>query len=255
MNIRRAGSARGAAISALILVLASTGGSPAIGRTPKNETPESLAAARRLATILQTFDETQAATRTLTAAFTERKEIALLKEPVVSKGLFYYTKPDDVLWQYVEPDPRYFVISKNELLSYVPAKKKAEKVSIGLYRDRLLKVLAIGQPSKNLMKYYDLRLEEAGNDVPETHLLVLKPRKRTVKKRIQEVRLWVSRDRCLPLRMQYREPDGDSTTIVFEDVRFNPEIAASVYRISIPKDVQIRRGFSGMTDKADKDQG
>ncbi len=227
----------------------------AAGRSPRTETPESAAAREKLAVILGKFDETQASTRTLTASFTERKEIALLKEPVVSKGRFYYTKPDDVLWQYTEPDPRYFLISKNELLSYFPLKKKAEKVSIALYHDRLLKVLAIGQPSKNLMKYYDLRLEERENPVPDTHLLVLEPRKRTVKKRIQEIRLWVSRDRSLPVRMQYREPDGDTTTISFEDVRFNPEIASSVYRIEIPKGVPIRRGFSGIADRTEKDQG
>ena len=150
---------------------------------------------------------------------------------------------------------RYFLINKDELLSYFPRKKRAERVSIVLYHDRLLKVLAIGQPSKNLMKYYDIRLDEAGNEIPDTHLLVLDPRKRAVKKRIQEVRLWVSRERSLPVRMQYREPDGDMTTISFEDVRFNPEIAASVYKIEIPKDVPIRRGFSGFADGREKNQG
>src|SRR5262245_56347515 len=184
---------------------------------------------QKLDAILAKFDETQSSTQTLTASFTERKEISLLKEPVVAKGRFYYTKPDDVLWQYTEPDPRYFLISKDQLLSYFPLKRRAEKVSIGLYHDRLLKVLAIGQPSKNLLKYYDIRLE-TGNDVEGTHLLILSPRKRSVKKRIQEVRLWVSTDKSLPVRMQYREPDGDTTTISFEDVRFNPQIASSVYK-------------------------
>lgn len=255
MTHQRIGSSARSWSRRLILLAACAAAFIAVAREPKTETPESAAAAQKLSKILETFDDTQASTRTLTADFTERKEIALLKEPVVSKGRFYYTKPDDVLWQYKEPDPRYFLISKDELLSYFPGKKKAEKVSIGLYHDRLLKVLAIGQPSKNLLKYYEIHLDEAGNDVPDSNLLVLQPRKRTVKKRIQEVRLWVSRDRGLPVRMQYREPDGDTTTISFEDVRFNPYIAASVYRIDIPKDVPITRGFSGMTEKADKDQG
>src|SRR5205814_1851546 len=125
-------------------------------------------------------------TKTLTATFTERKEISLLKEPVVSKGLFYYTKPDDVLWQYTDPNPSYFLISRDELLSYFPLKRSAQRMSIGMIHDRLLKVLAIGQPSKILMKYYDVRLDETGNDVAGTHLLVLTPRKRMVKKRIAE---------------------------------------------------------------------
>src|SRR5262245_41346801 len=52
---------------------------------------------QKLDAILAKFDETQSSTQTLTASFTERKEIALLKEPVVAKGRFFYTKPDDVL--------------------------------------------------------------------------------------------------------------------------------------------------------------
>ncbi len=124
-----------------------------------------------------------------------------------------------------------------------------------MYHDRLLKVLAIGQASDTLMKYYDIHLDEKGNDVADTLLLVLEPRKRSVKKRIQEVRLWISKDRALPVRMQYREPDGDTTTISFEDVRFNPDIAASTYRLNIPKDVEVHKGFSGMNQAAEKDQG
>jgi outer membrane lipoprotein-sorting protein len=219
-------------------------------RTKAPLTPEQ----EKLNAILTRFDETQGSTRTLTAAFTERKEIQLLKEPVVAKGRFFYTKPDDVLWQYTDPDPRYFLISKNELLSYFPSKRRAERVSIGLYHDRLLKVLAIGQPSKNLLKYYDIHLDES-NGIANTHLLILTPRKRMVKKRISEVRLWVSKETSLPVRMQYCEPDGDSTTIAFEDVRFNPQIASSVYKIEIPKDVEIKKGFSGMSENKDKDQG
>jgi outer membrane lipoprotein-sorting protein len=237
----------GAAAALAVLLL---GGAAARAKS-KSPTPEE----QRLTAILTKFDETQSSTKTLTATFTERKEIAILKDPVVAKGRFYYTKPDDVLWQYTDPDPRYFLISKNELLSYFPSKRRAERVSIGLYHDRLLKVLAIGQPSKNLRKYYDIHLEEAGNDVVGTHLLILTPKKRMVKKRIAEVRLYVSKDSSLPIRMQYREPDGDSTTIAFEDVRFNPQIASSIYKIEIPKDVEIKKGFSGMTEAKDKDRG
>jgi outer membrane lipoprotein-sorting protein len=238
-------------VSLLATLILATGGA---ARARGKANALSPAEQEKLDAILAKFDETQSSTRTLTATFTERKEIALLKEPVVAKGRFFYTKPDDVLWQYTEPDPRYFLISKDELLSYFPAKRRAERVSIGLYHDRLLKVLAIGQPSKNLLKYYDIHLDES-NGIAGTNLLILTPRKRMVKKRISEVRLWVSKETSLPVRMQYCEPDGDSTTIAFEDIRFNPQIASSVYKIEIPKDVEIKKGFTGMSESKDKDQG
>src|SRR5437867_6556135 len=62
----------------------------------KPATAEEAAAKERLAAILKSFDATQASTRTLTAAFTERKEIALLGELVVAKGGCDYTVADDV---------------------------------------------------------------------------------------------------------------------------------------------------------------
>jgi outer membrane lipoprotein-sorting protein len=77
----------------------------AAAREPKPPAPTPAERAE-LAAILAKFDETQASTRTLTASFTERKEIHLLREPVVSKGRFFYTKPDDVLLQYTDPEPR-----------------------------------------------------------------------------------------------------------------------------------------------------
>jgi len=43
--------------------------------------------------ILARFDRAQEATLTLTARFEERKELSLLKEPVVSRGRFFFTKP------------------------------------------------------------------------------------------------------------------------------------------------------------------
>ena len=89
-----------------------------------------------------------------------------------------------------------------------------------------------------------------------THLLVLRPRKRMIKKAVQDVRLWISKDRLLPVRLQWREPDGDSTTISFEDVRFNPEILASVYHIELPKDVKIiKRRVPGASELKEKGEG
>jgi outer membrane lipoprotein-sorting protein len=244
MTIQTNPGSRSTVIVATIVLVATLAAVTFAGSPPRPVDP----AAARLEAVLSQFDATQATTQTLTASFTERKDLSILKEPIVSKGRFYFTKPDDVLWQYTEPDPRYFLISKDELLAYYPTKKRAQKVSLAFFHDRLLKILAIGQPSAALRKYYEISLEEEANDIADTSLLILSPRKRSVKKRIADVRLWISRGSALPVRMQYTEPDGDTTTITFEDVRFNPEIAASTYQIEIPKDVEIRRGASGLAD-------
>jgi len=252
---------RGRLVGLLILIAtAAVGVGPgaalaAEGRASKKD-PEAAAQRERLAQILARFDETQVSTRTLTASFSERKEIKLLKDPVLSRGRFFYTKPDDVLLQYTEPELRYLLFTKKEQLYYFPKQKRAERGTSARVHDYLFRFLAIGQTSDSLRKFYEIALDESNNDVKDTYLLLLKPRKRIVKKAVQEVRLWVSKERLLPVCMQWREPDGDSTTITFEEVRFNPDIQASVYKIDLPKDVEIiKRRVPGAGEFKEKGEG
>lgn len=210
----------------------------------------------RLAAVLEQYDQTQATTRTLQASFVERKELKLLKDPVVSKGRFFYTKPDDVLLEYTEPEVRYLLFTRQEQLFYSPSKKKAERGTSARVHDYIFRFLAIGQNSETLKKIYDISLDEAGNPLADTHMLVLQPRKRVVKRVVRDVRLWISRDRFLPVKIEWRESDGDSTTLTFEEVRFNPEIQAGVYRIDLPEDVEvIKRRVPGASEYAEKEEG
>ena len=245
-------------LAVLIGAAATLGGlTPAGGASRAAEAdPAAAAKKERLAAILKKFDETQESTKTLTAGFSERKELQLLRDPVVSKGRFYYTKPDDVLLQYTEPDVRYLLFTKEEQLFYFPKLKRAERGTSTRVHDYLFRFFAIGQSSDSLKKFYEIGLDEETNDIKDTYLLVLRPRKRMIKKAVQDVRLWISKDRLLPVRLQWREPDGDSTTISFDDVHFNPDIQASVYHIEIPKGVEIiKRRVPGAGEFKEKGEG
>ena len=66
-----------------------------------------------LARILQAFDKAQRETGTLVASFTEKKELKLLARPVLSRGEFYYNRPNQVRWEYLDPDRKVFVITED----------------------------------------------------------------------------------------------------------------------------------------------
>ena len=56
-----------------------------------------------LTELLQKFNESQQAVQSLTATFTERKNLSLLAKPVVSNGTFLYSKPARIKWEYSSP--------------------------------------------------------------------------------------------------------------------------------------------------------
>ncbi len=234
--------------AALTIALA---GAPPSGPSKNGAVPveaaSDAAAEPMLARILQAFDKAQRETTSLVAGFTEKKELKLLARPVLSRGEFYYNRPNQVRWEYVEPDRKVFVITEDMYIAYYPALKRAEEVPIKKFvGKRLFRFLGVGQSIDELGKYYEFRLA-AQSDIKDTHLLVLVPRKKKLAERVAEMKIWVDAQTYLPRQLQYVESDGDSTLLTFEDVRTNVAVAASRFRIELPKDVVVSESFNGFS--------
>ncbi|OLD63667.1 MAG: hypothetical protein AUI47_08505 [Acidobacteria bacterium 13_1_40CM_2_68_5] len=200
-----------------------------------------------LARILQAFDRAQIETSTLVAAFTEKKDLKLLARPVLSRGELYYNRPNQVRWEYVEPDHKVFVITEDMYVAYYPALKRAEEVPIKKFvGKRLFRFIGLGQSIDELGKYYEFQLAPQ-SDLKDTHLLLLVPRKKKLRERVAEMKIWVDTSTYLPRQLQYVEADGDSTLLTFHDVRTNVEVAATRFRLELPKDVVVSESFNGFS--------
>jgi outer membrane lipoprotein-sorting protein len=198
-----------------------------------------------LARILDQWDRKQQESVTLVASFTERKDLKLLAKPVISRGEFYYSRPNHVRWEYKEPDHKVYVITEDMYTAYFPALKRAEEVPIKKFLGkRMFRFLAVGQRIGDLARYYDFRLAPQ-SDVKGTHLLLLTPRSRTVRDHVAEMKIWVDESTGLPRQLQYFEPDGDTTLLAFEDMRTNVDVAADLFKIKLPADVVVSQTFNG----------
>jgi outer membrane lipoprotein-sorting protein len=196
--------------------------------------------------ILTRFDEVQESIRTLSARFRETTENPLLKQPVSATGRFYMTKPHSIRWEYDQPEEMRFVISDDEYTGYFPLRKTAEKRNIRRWSERIFRFIGLGQTTEELEKFYTIRLGEAEERIDGTHLLVFEPRKKRVRKRVDEVHFWVDRSTLLPVRVEYRGNDGNTRVIEFQEIRLNPDLAAGLYVVEIPPGVTVSRGFSGL---------
>jgi outer membrane lipoprotein-sorting protein len=223
----------------VVLAIAGIALMPCIAST-ETTTPPSLDA------VLARFDEVQQGVVTLSAQFTETTVNELLKEPMIARGRFYMTKPDSVMWEYSTPESMQFVIAKDEYLGYFPARKRAERRNIQRWRDQIFRFFGLGQVSGELKKFYDIRLEEPSPEMKDTFALVLEPRKRRVKKRMESVRFWVDRNTYLPVKVEYRDNDGNTRVIEFHEMQLNPDLSAGLYKLSLPSDVTVTTGFGGI---------
>ena len=200
-----------------------------------------------LARILEAFDRKQRDTVTMVASFTERKDLKLLAKPVTSRGQFFYNRPNQVRWEYLEPDRKVFVITEDMYIAYYPALKRAEEVPIKKFvGKRLFRFIGLGQSIDDLGKYYEIRLAPQ-SDIKDTHLLLLIPRKKRVRDRVAEMKIWVDAGTFLPRQLEYIEADGDSTLLTFNDIKVNVEVASNRFHVDLPKDVVVSETFNGFS--------
>jgi outer membrane lipoprotein-sorting protein len=248
----RHGLSRSVQSSALgaALLLAALGGLQA-GPAADLNIP-TLSAKQRLETVLTRFDEAQQAITTLQADFIENKDIALLSEPTVSEGRFYFARPLQAKWEYTRPERKIFLIQEGMLQQYFPAEKLLEKKDLSSGNtNRLFKLLGFGQTSKQLQDFYDIKLETE-NTEPGTYLLTLTPRMRAIGKRVSRVQMWVGDNDFLPRAMRQETPSGDVTRLTFKNMRLNQTVAASVFRLDVPGDVRVKDQISLFTGAAQK---
>jgi outer membrane lipoprotein-sorting protein len=157
------------------------------------------------------------------ARFLETKEIALLSEPLETRGTLAFVPPDRLVRTTTEPSRSRLVIA-GDRFSFVDA---AGGDAIDLSANPLARefvdnfIVLFNGDLEALRRRYEpeLRADESGWE------LVLRPRQRPLSDLIERITL-TGRGRAL-LRMEMRERDGDRTTTRFEEVqvdrRFTPE--------------------------------
>jgi outer membrane lipoprotein-sorting protein len=204
------------------------------------------ARAADLGEVLAAFDLAQDKVRTLSADFVQVTTNPMFVEPVRAEGRFFMTKPDSIRWEYRTPEEMSFVIANDRYTGYFPARKKAEKKNVQRYSKKIFRYFGLGQSSADLLKAYDITLTEPEEGSDGTHLLVLEPKKRRARKRVERVRFWLDAKSYLPVKVEYRGKDGGTRVVEFTEVRVNPDLAANLFTVQIPSDVTVTSGFSGL---------
>jgi outer membrane lipoprotein-sorting protein len=208
--------------------------------------PAAPPAGESLPQVLERFDRVQASIRTLSAQFVQTTRNPILKEPTVAEGRVlphqagrgplgvHLTRADALLRR------------AGEYTGYFPERKRAERRDIKRWSEQLFRFFGLGQGSAELGKFYEIALGDPGPEMKGSYLLVLSPKKRRVKKNVEEVKLWVDATNLLPVRIDYIGKDGGGREIRFAGTRLNPDLSAALYHVDIPKDVPVSNGFSGL---------
>jgi outer membrane lipoprotein carrier protein len=181
----------------------------------------------------------QAKTNTLQADFRQEKALALMAKPEVSTGRFIYSKPNNVLWTYDAPKRVTMLIADGMLTTYYPDLKKAERIEVKRYQDRIFKYMGASGAIDELGAWFNFTFTNT-SDKPY-YALDLDPKSKTIAKRVRHIRIYIDKTSYLTTQFEYTEGDGDKTRYEFTNVKVNAPVEQSRFTLQLPSSVRVEQ--------------
>ena len=169
----------------------------------------------------------QAATKTITAAFTETSVSSLLKDPQVATGTLVAAMPVRVVMRYTSPVAKTVALDDKRLVVAWPSEQR-EEIDIAATQRRVQKYFVDASP-RQLREQFDVTLVPDMKDA--AYRLDLAPRRRQIAEGLARLRIWVDRTRLVMIKMTLDFPGGDSKTLELRDVRTNVAIDESTFAV------------------------
>lgn len=140
-------------------------------------------------------------------------------------------------------DPEQFILYKNgEAEVYQPAQKAETVVSAGANRGEFDSMLTtgFGASSKDLMTNWDVTFQgmEAVGGV-QCAKLDLVPKQQNVKNNFSHVTVWVDPAQDISLKVVMFQPDGDTRTATYTNIRYNKPANEKTFTLKVPSGVQV----------------
>ncbi|CAM2008185.1 LolA family protein [Acanthopleuribacter pedis] len=190
----------------------------------------------QLQEIINKIDARNQEVQRLKANFVERRDMSLLKEPIIKKGVFYLDRELGVKFEFEPKEDLILVVSDQEMVSLSPEAGKAARIPLKKRRSFLAHDLLI----KNLrvvLDYFKVSYTRtAEGEIGRT--LTLTPTKRKAKKKVRELKLWFD-ETFLISKVQLTAPDGDVFLLELSEATINPELDAALFSTDIPEEFEL----------------
>jgi outer membrane lipoprotein carrier protein len=165
--------------------------------------------------------------QTMKCSFVQQKTMAMLLEPTVSKGVMYYVSPDKMRWEYIEPYQFALVFNGEKIIRIKEGKAEVLDANQGkMYKS--LADLMIGCVVGNKLfdaSAFDMVFYDEGS----FWKMEMTPKRRDMKRMISQLVFYFDKTKSIVSQVEYRESNGDTTMIRFEDVQMNEVVEMSLF--------------------------
>ncbi len=191
--------------------------------------PIGFRALKDTATFRKKFNEKSTKITTNEADFTQEKYISVMTEKGISKGKFYFMKPNLMRWETTAPKASTIVLEDGKMLIKENGKIKTyDTNSNKMFRS--LNDMMLTTASGNILntKNYTYSLFENGS----YFLAVLSPIQSMTKKFVKTIDILVEKSDYTVSQIKMNEPSGDYTKIEFSTKKLNLGISRDKFTLN-----------------------
>lgn len=203
-------------------------------------------AADPVAGILTRMDQNAAAFKAASGSLERISHVASVDVDHSASGMIYLkrTRPLEMhaLIDFVKPDPQQVALTGTVAQIYYPKIATVQEYDLGKRKalfDQFY-LLGFGGTGKELAEAYEIQYigPEEVRGAKASHLL-LTPKSAEVLKSIRKVDLWLSDATGYTSQLRITVPAGDTTTLIYTNLKVNPNLPDSALKLKLPKGVRI----------------
>ncbi len=167
--------------------------------------------------------------QSLRCNFIQQKEMSILAEASVSKGMMYFKAPDALRWEYTSPQTYAFIMYQGQSV----LKNDKGTTAMDAQSSKMIKNMTemiMGMINgKGLMDNKNFSTDYSVN--PTQTLITLIPKNSRIKMLFSSIYVYVDSKTFLAHKIIMNEKGGDSTTITFSETQKNVAIPAETFHL------------------------
>jgi outer membrane lipoprotein-sorting protein len=168
------------------------------------------------------LEEMSKSTESITSDFVQEKNLVVLSEKIISKGIFFFRKENNIRWEYTQPYRYLIIISNGQLFTRDDRNQKLYDIeSNRMFQEmnRFISGCIQGDILKNDKDYSTEYFESSSQ-----YFVKLVPRAEKMKEMLNEVQIWFDRKDLTVSGLKMVESGQDYTKIDFINKKLNTDI-------------------------------
>ncbi len=190
------------------------------------QAPVQASAAQQKA-MIEKIMNTETTIKSIQCSFVQTKNLTMLNDKMVSKGIMIYLKPNMLRWEYISPYKYLFIINGAKVLIKSGDKKSSIDVKSSKMFQEITRIMMNSVTGKNLLSSSDFNVRMFTQK--NYWIADLTPKKKQMRSMFSSIKIYFDSSNSTVSQIDMFEKSGDKTEIRLKNPQINNRINEKLF--------------------------